>query len=278
MAKPARAATNEGEPVGGDELESGRMPFLEHLKELRDRVRNAAIAFVIAAVGCFYFSDRIFEWLKEPLFNVWRAKKISAEPHLVFTQLTEPFWVNMSIALWAGIFAASPFIFYQLWKFVAPGLYKRERNITVMFAVFSALFFTAGAVFCRYLVVERLADFMLGFVNPEQKPMIAMHGYLDLIRDLMIAFGAVFELPLLIYFLSLTGMVTHRGLWKFNRWFVVLAFVVGAILTPTPDVPTQLMMALPMILLYNISIGISYLVTKRREKAEAEQRAREDAS
>jgi sec-independent protein translocase protein TatC len=277
MVKPARATTEEGEPAEADELESGRMPFLSHLAELRDRVRNAAIAFVLAAGACFYFSDQIFEWLKEPLFNVWRAKKIGAEPHLVFTQLTEPFWVNMSIALWAGIFAASPFIFYQLWKFIAPGLYKRERRITVAFAVFSAVFFTAGAVFCRYMVVERLADFMLGFSNPEQKPMIAMMGYLDLIRDLMIAFGAVFELPLLIYFLALIGMVTHRGLWKFNRWFVVIAFIIGAILTPTPDVPTQLMMALPMIVLYNLSIAMAWIVTKRRERAEAEQRSREDA-
>ena len=275
MAKPARATTEEGEQVVDDELESGRMPFLSHLKELRDRVRNAAIAFMIAAIGCFYFSDEIFEWLKEPLFNVWRAKKISAEPHLVFTQLTEPFWVNMSIALWAGIFASSPFIFFQLWKFVAPGLYKRERRIGVVFAIFSGIFFTAGAIFCRYLVVERLAEFMLGFSNPEQKPMIAMMGYLDLIRDLMIAFGAVFELPLLIYFLAMVGMVTHRGLWKFNRWFIVIAFIIGAILTPTPDVPTQLMMAIPMIALYNFSILLAWQVTARREREQAAQRAKE---
>jgi sec-independent protein translocase protein TatC len=272
MVKPARATTDEGE-AGEDELESGRMPFLSHLAELRDRVRNAAIAFMIAAFVCFYFSDDIFEWLKEPLFTVWRAKKLGEEPHLVFTQLTEPFWVNMSIALWAGVFAASPFIFHQLWKFIAPGLYKRERTIAVSFGVFSALFFVAGALFCRYFVVTRLADFMLGFSTQQQKPMIAMQGYLDLIRDLMLAFGAVFELPLLIYFLALTGMVTHRGLWKFNRWFIVLAFIIGAILTPTPDVPTQLMMALPMIGLYNFSILLAWRVTLRRERkaaAEAE--------
>jgi sec-independent protein translocase protein TatC len=277
MVKPAPAPTEEAEPAGDDELESGRMPFLSHLKELRDRVRNAAIAFMIAAVGCFYFSDAIFEWLKEPLFDVWRAKKLGTEPHLVFTQLTEPFWVNMSIALWAGIFAASPFIFFQLWKFVAPGLYKRERRLGVVFAIFSGIFFTAGAVFCRYLVVERLANFMLGFSTEQQKPMIAMMGYLDLIRDLMLAFGAVFELPLLIYFLALIGMVTHRGLWKFNRWFVVIAFVIGAILTPTPDVPTQLMMALPMILLYNFSILLAWQITAKRERAEKAQREREEA-
>ena len=277
MVKPARAQTEDGEPQADDELEAGRMPFLSHLAELRDRVRNAAIAFMIAAFACFYFSDQIFDWLREPLFSVWRAKKLPGEPHLVFTQLTEPFWVNMSIALWAGVFAASPFIFYQLWKFVAPGLYKRERRMTVSFAIFSALFFTAGAVFCRYLVVERLADFMLGFSTAAQKPMIAMQSYLDLIRDLMLAFGAVFELPLLLYFLAWAGIVTHRGLWKFNRWFIVIAFVVGAILTPTPDVPTQCMMAVPMVALYNFSILLAWTVTRKRERAEAAQRAREEA-
>jgi sec-independent protein translocase protein TatC len=253
------------------ELEGGRMPFLSHLGELRDRVRNAAIAFVIAAFGCFYFSDKIFTWLKAPLFEVWKAKKLPAEPQLVFLSLTEPFWVNMSIALWAGLFAASPFIFYQLWKFIAPGLYKRERRLGLSFAIFSALFFTAGAAFCRYFVIESLANFLLDYSDAATAPMLAMGLYLDLIRDLMLAFGAVFELPLLIYFLALIGMVTHRGLWKFNRWFVVIAFVIGAVLTPTPDVVTQLMMALPMIALYNLSIVLAWRVTKRREREQAAQ-------
>jgi sec-independent protein translocase protein TatC len=277
MAEPKRRDEVD-EPAGGDELDAGRMPFLSHLVELRDRVRNAAIAFVIAAIACFYFSDYIFDWLKEPLFNVWNTQKLGKEPQLVFTQLTEPFWVNMSIALWAGIFAASPFIFYQLWKFVAPGLYKRERRITVAFAVFSAIFFSAGAAFCRYFVIESLASFLLSYSDKDQAPMIAMQGYLDLTRDLMLAFGAVFELPLLIYFLSLIGMVTHRGLWKFNRWFIVIAFIIGAILTPSPDVVSQLLMALPMIVLYNLSIILSWRVTLSRERSEAAQRAKENDS
>jgi sec-independent protein translocase protein TatC len=274
MASPAQREEVVEEPA--DELESSRMPFLSHLVELRDRVRNAAIAFVLAAFACFYFSDQIFDWLKEPLFSVWRAKKLGAEPHLVFVSLTEPFWVNMSIALWAGIFAASPFIFYQIWKFIAPGLYKRERRITVSFAVFSALFFSAGACFCRYFVIESLANFLLDYSDAETAPMLAMGMYLDLIRDLMLAFGAVFELPLLIYFLSLIGMVTHRGLWKFNRWFIVMAFVIGAVLTPTPDVVSQLLMALPMIVLYNLSIILSWSVTRKREREQAAQRKNED--
>ena len=268
MAEPAKR-NDEAEPADA-ELEGGRMPFLSHLTELRDRVRNAAIAFVIAVFVCFYFSKPIFEWLKAPLFEVWRAKGISQEPQLVYLSLTEPFWVNMSIALWAGIFAASPFIFHQLWQFIAPGLYKRERRLGISFAVCSALFFVAGALFCRYVVIKTIANYMLGFSDASTAPMLAMGQYLDLIRDLMLAFGAVFELPLFIFFLSLIGMVTHRSLWKFNRWFVVIAFVVGAILTPTPDVPTQLTMAIPMVLLYNLSIIAAYIVTKKRERAAAE--------
>jgi hypothetical protein len=137
----------------------------------------------------------------------------------------------------------------------------------VSFAVFSALFFVAGALFCRYVVIKTIANYMLGFADAKTAPMLAMGQYLDLIRDLMLAFGAVFELPLLIYFLALVGMVTHRSLWTFNRWFSVIALVVGAVLTPTPDVPTQLTMAIPMVLLYNLSIILAWTVTRRREKA-----------
>lgn len=241
------------------------MPFLAHLRELRDRVRNAAIAFVIAFFGCWYFAKQIFEWLKEPLYAAWDVKKLGP-PHVVFGKLTEPFWTDMSIALWAGIFAASPFIFYNLWKFIAPGLYKRERKITVAFAAFSAIFFCSGALFCFYFVLENLYDFLLGYADKATAPMIMMQDYLDLTRDMMLAFGAVFELPLLIYFLAMVGMVTHRGLWKFNRWAVVIAFIIGAILTPSPDVVSQLMMAGPMIVLYNLSIILAWRVTISREK------------
>ena len=258
-----------------DELEGGRMPFLAHLVELRDRVRKAAFFFVAASIICWLKADAIFEWLKEPLFRVWDTKRLG-EPNLVFGKLTEPFWVSMSIALWAGIFAASPFIFYQLWKFIAPGLYKRERRIGVAFGFFSAVFFIAGAAFCYYFVLDGLYGFLIGYGEKDLKPMILMQDYLDLTRDMMLAFGAVFELPLLIYFLSLIGMVTHRGLWRFNRWFIVIAFIVGAILTPSPDVVSQILMATPMIVLYNLSIIVSWRITVNRERKEAAARAAEE--
>jgi sec-independent protein translocase protein TatC len=252
------------------------MPFLSHLAELRDRVRNAALFFLVAAGVCWYYADQIFDWLNVPLQRVWDVKKLGPF-HLVYGSPTEPFWVNMSIALWAGVFAASPFIFYQLWKFIAPGLYKRERRITISFAVFSAVFFCTGALFCYYFVLDGLYGFLMGYADKDLTPQLLMKEYLDLTRDMMLAFGALFELPLLIYFLAMIGMVTHRGLWKFNRWFVVIAFIVGAILTPSPDVVSQILMATPMIVLYNVSIILAWNITRKREKAEAEQRAREGA-
>ena len=277
MAKQrAPSDADEEEPSDDKDLEESRMPFLAHLRELRDRVRNAAIFFMLAFVVCWYFSGEIYDWLKAPLFHVWKVEKLG-EPHIVFGKLTEPFWVDMSIGLWAGIFVASPFIFYQLWRFIAPGLYKKERRVTIAFAIFSAVFFIAGALFCYRFVLENLYGFLLGYGDKNLQPMIMMQDYLDLTRDMMLAFGAVFELPLLIYFLAMVGLVTHRGLWKFNRWFIVLAFIIGAILTPSPDVVSQIMMATPMIVLYNLSILLAWRVTAKRERVANELRAREEA-
>jgi sec-independent protein translocase protein TatC len=269
MAKPA---ADEPEDDGA-ELEAGRMPFLRHLAELRDRVRNAAIYFMLAFLVCWYFAKDIFAWLREPLFNIWLrhtgpgipAAEDWGAPKLIYTGLTQPFWVDMSIGMWAGIFLSSPFIFYELWRFIAPGLYKRERKVTVAFAFFSAVFFVCGALFCFYFALPKLYDFLLSYNTRDLLSLPNIQEYLDLTRDMMLAFGAIFELPLLIYFLAMVGLVTHRGLWKFSRYFIVLAFIIGAILTPGPDVVSQLMMACPMIVLYNVSILLAWRVTLKRE-------------
>jgi sec-independent protein translocase protein TatC len=280
LAKPARKQTVEEDvdpPEKGAELEGSRMPFLAHLRELKVRIRNAALFFGLAFGVCFYFASEIFNWIKGPLKTVWDPKKLG-EFKVAFASLTEPFWVEMSVALWAAIFVASPFIFHQLWKFIAPGLYKRERRITVLFAVFSAIFFVSGALFCYHFVLENLYRFLLSYANKETMAVVMLQEYLDLTRNMMLAFGAVFELPLLIFFLSMVGLVTHRGLWKFNRWFVVIAFIIGALLTPSPDVVSQLMMAAPMIALYNASILLAWWVTAKRERADKELKAREAAA
>jgi sec-independent protein translocase protein TatC len=299
MAESARKSREEVEQDEKEkELEGGRMPFLQHLVELRDRLRNAAIAFILAFLVCWYFSSDIFEWLRAPLFDIWNQHCNVGEyptclahglspgeswgpPKLIYTVLTQPFWVGMSIGLWAGIFVASPFIFYQLWRFIAPGLYKKERRLTITFACTSAVFFVTGALFCFYFALPKLFDFLLSYNSTDLQALPNISEYLDITRDMMLAFGAIFELPLLIYFLAMVGLVTHRGLWKFSRWFIVLAFIIGAVLTPGPDVVSQFLMATPMIVLYNISILFAWRVTVRRERKmkalEEQERAADEA-
>jgi sec-independent protein translocase protein TatC len=274
VAKPEEQRGRE------QELEEGRMPFVEHLRELRVRLRNASIAFAIAVIACFVFAGRIYDWLRVPFDLGWaaNAKKLGDTPEMYFSSPVTPVFVDMSVALWAGIFVASPIIFHQLWRFIAPGLYARERRTGMWFAIFSAICFVSGALFCYYVTLEPMYQFLLSYPREGVKPTIFVDQYFDLTRDMMLAFGAVFEMPMLIYFLSAVGLVTHRTLWKFNRWFVVVAFVIGAILTPSTDPISQCLMAAPMIVLYNLSIGIAWFNTRRREKrAAAEGAAPDDA-
>jgi sec-independent protein translocase protein TatC len=267
MAKP------QAQPQPADtDLDDGRMPFIEHLRELRIRLRNAALFFIIGFVGCWYFADEIFQWVKQPLDDAWAQHPSLGEmPELNFGSLVEPFWADMSMGLWAGIFISSPFSFYQLWKFIAPGLYKTERSTGLWFAAASAFFFVAGAAFCYYVVLEQMFVFLLGYANrPGLNPVLMLSEHISLTRNMMLAFGAVFELPVLIYFLAKIGLVTHRGLWKFNRWFVVIAFIIGALLTPSTDPISQVLMAAPMIVLYNFSIIVAWVVVRNRERATAD--------
>jgi sec-independent protein translocase protein TatC len=276
------------------ELEAGRMPFFEHLRELRNRLRNAIIALIGGFAIAYTFKQEIFVFLTRPLTNVWAKlhetnPAIPEVPSLHFTGLVEPFWTYFSIAFWAGIFVASPFIFHQVWRFIAPGLYKNERRLGIVFGVASAFFFISGAAFCYTFVLEAVYEFLLnysssnlaemsGLMGGGEKysvgelitlaPMLTMGEYLAFAKKILIGFGLAFELPLVIFFLSLTGVVTHRSLWRFNRWAAVLAFVLAAALTP-PDVVSQTMLAGPLVVLYNLSILIAFFVTRSREAKQA---------
>ena len=273
------------------ELEDGRMPFMEHLRELRKRLTVSVIAVFVGFLITYNFSSQLFAIIVKPLNNVMvelAAQNSGLSPEsLYFTKLHEPFWVFVSVGFWASLFLASPVVFYQLWKFVAPGLYKTERRFGVIFALASGILFTSGAVFCYTQVLEPVFRFLLGYSTENigeissmlggdyqvgkqvgLQPMLTIGEYLAFAKRLLLGFGLIFELPLAILFLTFAGLVTHRSLWRFNRWFIVIAFVVGAMLTP-PDIYSQALMAGPLIILYQISIGISWLVTVSKERKQA---------
>jgi sec-independent protein translocase protein TatC len=268
-------------------MDEKRQPFLEHLGELRLRLRNSVIALLVGCAIAFWFSETLFALLARPLNQAWHEILPNQQANLRFGSLIEPFWVYFELSIYAGLFIASPIIFHQIWKFIAPGLYDKEKKVAVPFAAFSGFMFIGGGVFCYLLVFPAMFRFFLsyssqnighlsgvfGFVHSDVtsgalavEPALFMQQYLDLTTKMLLGFGIVFELPLLIFFLSYVGLVTHRKLWKFNKYWIVLSFIIGGVLTPGPDVLSQFLMATPLVVLYEISILIAYFVTRKRER------------
>jgi sec-independent protein translocase protein TatC len=264
------------------------MPLTDHLQELRLRLRNAALAVLITTGASYYFAEELFVWLATPMVRAWTEAGLGT-PTLHFLSPIEPFWVYLKVSLIAGVFLASPLIFLQIWGFIAPGLYAKEKRLVWPFACGSAVCFTAGALFGYRVVFPLAFQFFLGYartigsrlpglmgeVSLRIEPTISMDSYLGLMAKLLLGFGLVFELPLILTLLAIMGVVTARQLWRFNRIAVVLSFVVGAILTPGPDILSQVLMSAPLIALYNLSIGLAWLVERRRrsqgELGEAEE-------
>jgi sec-independent protein translocase protein TatC len=237
-----------------------KQPFLSHLEELRKRLIACAIAMGIGFVIAYIFSERLFQLLIAPLNAV-----MPEGDQLIFTNLPEMFLTYIKVAFLAGVLLAAPLIFYELWMFAAPGLYQKEKKFLIPFVVSSTVLFVGGSLFGYSVVFPFGFKFFMGFSNEYVKALPSVKQYFSFSTKLLFAFGVVFELPVVIYFLAKMGLVTPALLKKKRKYAILLTFVIAAILTP-PDVITQCMMAGPLIILYEIGILVARFAQKKRGK------------
>jgi sec-independent protein translocase protein TatC len=237
------------------------MTFLEHLEDLRKRLFNAFLVIILGAIPGWYFSKPIYNILARPVTDV-----LPEGTKLAFTTLTAPFMLYMKVAFLTSLFATSPFVFLQLWYFIAPGLYHKERRYVVPFVFFTSFFFILGALFGYFMVFPWAVKFFISLASDFQ-PVITVDQYFSFVLRVLLGIALVFELPTLIFFLSKLGIVTARWMIRNFKYAVLAAFVIAAVITPTPDMITQTLVAVPMLALYGLSILIALVVGRSREKA-----------
>ncbi len=242
----------------------GRMSFFEHLSELRKRLVYSLIAIGVGAMVGFTVAEKMLDLISLPMVHALRAEHVADK--LIYTSPTGVVGLIIHLGFYLGLVIASPFVFYQIWLFVAPGLYKHERRAVVTFVVSSVGLFLAGIAFGYFVLLPPVLEFLIGFQGPF-RPLISINEYFDLTLFLLVGLGVVFELPVLIFFLSLIGVATPRFLWKNMRYAILLITIVAAIVTPTPGATTMLIFMAPMILLYLAGIGVSYLVVRSKRRA-----------
>ncbi len=271
-APPGEDPPGDGEDPGeedGDKLPE--MSFLEHLEELRKRLVRIVIAAIVGSLACYAFSKQMFDKLMEPMVDVLQQSSF------IYTYPPEAFFSYIKISLVAGIFLVSPYIFMQIWGFIAPAMYKEERKWFIPIAICSAVFFVSGALFGYFVVFPYGFEFFASFTTPEIQFMPKLSEYLGFSLKLLFAFGVVFELPLFVFFLARLGMVSSKGMRKKRKYAILIGFILAAILTP-PDPFTQSLMAGPLVILYEFSIWVAYFFGKKDKKEKEEKLAEKAAA
>jgi len=234
------------------------MPFLDHLEELRHRLIVCFASILIISIVAYVFSDAVLQFITKPVDEVY------------FMGVTEAFAVRIKISLFLGLFLSMPVIFFQLWGFVAPGLYEREARVVIPVVAAMTFFFLVGAVFCFYIVMPVGIKFLLGFGTEKLKPLISVGKYVSFVGWMTAAFGLVFELPVVTFILGKMGMVDAKMLRKGRRYAVVGILIVAGVATPSPDMFSQLMLGVPLYTLYELSILVVALTGKKRGISPAE--------
>ncbi|HEY7616273.1 MAG TPA: twin-arginine translocase subunit TatC [Terriglobales bacterium] len=266
---PDIAAAAPPEEESQDQLPA--MSFLEHLEELRRRIIYSLLAVAGGFLLCWGFAPRIFDLMQKPMMEALKNNGVPQK--LGFLSPTDPFNLYLKIGLLAGVFVAAPFVLYQVWLFISPGLYRHERRYVVPFMFSTILLFVSGGYFGFKIVSPAALNFLIS-VGKQFQPMITIGEYTDLFLTIILGLGVVFELPILIFFLALMGVVTAGWMWRNLRYAILGIFIIAAILTPTTDIMNMCIFAAPMVALYVISIGIAWLVHPTRRHARAARRAK----
>ncbi|MCX6552797.1 MAG: twin-arginine translocase subunit TatC [Acidobacteria bacterium] len=263
IGTPAPAPPVERSDDDPDDESGGKMSFLDHLDELRKRLVAAALALAFGTLVAFAFIERIFAFIMRPLYE-----KLPAGSKLIYTEPTEAFMLYVKIALLAGVVIGAPFIMWQLWLFIAPGLYAREKRFAVPFIFMATILFVAGAAFNHYVVFPFAWVFLASFSTDYMMIMPRIEPVFSLYAMMLLAMGAVFEMPAVVLVLARMGVVTAGFMWRHIKYAILIIFIVAAVITPTGDMVTQSLMAGPMIGLYLFSIILAWIFGKRRPKAE----------
>ncbi len=237
-----------------------QMPLTAHLEELRWRLIKVLAAIGIAFAASYAFAEILFAFLTEPLLALNVGHGDAAPVHLIGTGVVEAFFTKIKVSLIAAIFVASPVILYQLWQFVAPGLYATEKRYAKPFVFFGTFFFVSGAAFCYQLVLPVGYRFFIDqYATIRVSPEIRISEYLTFTARMLLAFGVTFELPVITFFLARIGLVTGAMMLAYTRYAILVIFIVAAMLTPGPDIASQFLMAGPLLVLYVLSIGVAFV-------------------
>jgi len=267
------------EPLDNKELEQrqmGSMSLLQHLEELRKRIIYSLASVAIGFGVCWYFAQGyIYPVIEKPIMAVF--KKYNMDPHLTYLSPTDPFNLYMKVGLLAGIFLASPVVLFQVWNFISPGLYRNEKRFILPFLFLSVGLFLAGGFFGYRYVFPIAMDFLIGSYGGAFHASITIDAYTKMFLTIILGLGVIFELPIVLGFAGMMGVVNAKFLFKHIRGAVLVFFIIAAVLTPTTDILNMTIYAAPMIVLYLLSIGLVWLVhpkqrRKRREKREQREK------
>jgi len=264
---PEAAAASTGEV---DKESMPTMGFLDHLEELRKRIVYSVVAVMVGASLCWGYRERIYAVMQKPIMDALRSHGLAEK--LVYLNPTDPFNLYLKIAMLAGLFLTSPFVLYQVWMFISPGLYRNEKRYVFPFMISTITLFTLGGYFGYRIAYPRALNFFIGF-NGQFSPMITVGEYTSLFLSIVVGMGLIFEMPILVFFLAFLGIMTPSFMVKNFRYAVLVIFILAAIVTPTPDIVNMCVFAAPMLGLYALSIGVAWVVHPKQRAARKEKQA-----